>query len=99
MVLFPSLQRLLTDFGESSRLARLRRRLSQQQLAERAGITRPTLRSLEKGAPSVSLGVCANVLFCLGLEKELGRIAIDDEVGRKLQDAGLTVKRRAPKRP
>ena len=95
----PSLQRRLTEVGENLRLARLRRRLSAIQIAERAGISRPTLRSIENGDPSVSFGAYASVLFCLGLESDLAGLAADDELGRKLQDAALTVKRRAPRRP
>lgn len=95
----PSLQRRLTAVGENLRLARLRRKLSATQISERAGITRPTLRAIERGDPSVSFGAYATVLFCLGLEQDLEALAHDDELGRKLQDAGLTVKRRAPRQP
>jgi hypothetical protein len=63
-------------------------------LAERAGMTRMTLASIEKGEPTASLGAYANVLFSLGLEQDLSQIAKDDEFGRKLQDAGLTSLRR-----
>jgi transcriptional regulator with XRE-family HTH domain len=85
----PKLIALLKLMGENIRLARLRRNLSSSMLAERAGMTRMTLYSIENGEPSVSLGAYANVLFCIGLEKDLSLIANDDEFGRKLQDAGL----------
>lgn len=98
MILLPALQRYLTDLGENLRLARLRRRLSAAQVAERAGITRPTLRAIESGDPSVSLGGYANVMLCLGLEKDLEKLGQEDELGRKLQDVQLGVKRRAPRR-
>lgn len=97
--LLPTLARHLTDLGENIRLARLRRRLSAAQVAERAGITRTTLRGVERGDGSVSMGAYASVLFTLGLEQDLDGVACDDELGRKLQDAGLSVKRRAPRRP
>jgi transcriptional regulator with XRE-family HTH domain len=97
-VVLPSLQRLLTELGENIRLARLRRKFSATIVAERAGIARNTLRAIEKGDPNVTFGAYANVLLCLGLEKDLGLIAHDDELGRKLQDAGLPTKARAPRR-
>ena len=96
-VILPSLQRLLTALGENIRLARLRRRFSTTIVAQRAGIARNTLRAIEHGNASVSLGAYANVLFCLGLEKDLALIAGDDELGRKLQDASLPIKARAPR--
>jgi transcriptional regulator with XRE-family HTH domain len=95
ITLLPSLQRRLGDLGENIRLARLRRNLTATQVSERAGISRPTLRAIERGDPGVALGAYANVLLSLGLEGDLERVARDDVLGRKLQDAGLTVKRRA----
>ena len=84
--------------GENIKLARLRRKLTTEQVAERAGISRSTLWQVEKGFASVSLGTYTQILFVLGLEKDLESIAKNDVLGRKLQDADLSVGRRAPKK-
>jgi transcriptional regulator with XRE-family HTH domain len=97
-VLLPSQQRTLVHLGENIRLARLRRDLPATQVAERAGIGRSTLVKVEKGDEGVSIGVYLRVLFVLGLDKDLLKVAEDDILGRKLQDAQLTVKERASKR-
>ncbi len=88
----------LETLGENIRLARLRRNISTSLQAERAGISRPTLAMIEKGSPSVSLGSYVQVLSILGLEKDLLKVAADDELGRKLQDLNLSVRQRAPKK-
>ncbi len=87
--LLPSLQKQLSLFGESLRLARLRRELTASLVAERAGISRQTLLAIEKGAPSVSIGAYASVLLSLGLEKELGQFLAEDKLGRVLQDSRM----------
>ena len=97
MVLLPKITRLLAILGENIKLARLRRRLSSEQISERANISRPTLVSIEKGSASVSMGAYAQVLAILGLEEDLLLLAKDDELGRKLQDANLPIRSRAPK--
>ena len=96
--LMPSLQGVLKELGGNIKLARLRRKLSAEQVSERANISRATLWHVEKGAPSVAMGIYCQVLFVLGLEKDLLKVANDDVLGRKLQDAELVVKERAPKR-
>lgn len=90
--------KILAELGENIRLARLRRKLSSEQVAERADISRKTLYMIERGLPNVSLGNYAQVLSVLGLVEDLLNVAKDDTLGRKLQDAELTVKERAPKR-
>ena len=90
--------KILKELGDNIKLARLRRKLSTQQVAERAGISRPTLYEIERGKPNVSIGNYAQVLSVLGLEDDLLNVAKDDLLGRKLQDAKLLVKERAPKR-
>jgi transcriptional regulator with XRE-family HTH domain len=96
--LLPKIERILTTVGEQIKLARLRRKLSSEQVAERAGIGRSTLVRLEKGDAGVSIGHLINVLRVLGLEKDVLLLAKDDELGRKLQDADISTKNRAPKR-
>jgi len=96
--ILPVLSKILAEFGENIKLSRLRRKLSAVQISERADISRPTLLSIEKGKPGVAIGSYAKVLFVLGLEKDLLKVAEDDTLGRKIQDAGLVVKERSPKK-
>ena len=85
----PGIRNVLIILGENLRLARLRRKITSTMLAERSGMTRNTLRSIEKGDGGVTFGAYASVLFCLGLDKDLLLIAKEDPLGRKLQDAEL----------
>ncbi len=98
IVILPKTKRILNEMGENIKLARLRRKLSSEQVAERANISRPTLSAIEKGSPSVSIGSYLLVLQVLGLEKDFLLLAKDDELGRKLQDANISISKRAPKR-
>ena len=96
--MLPSQQRTLDLVGENIKLARLRRDLTAEQVAERAGVGRSTLVKVEKGDAGVAIGIYLKVLFTLGLDKDLLKIAEDDTLGRKLQDAKLNVKQRASKK-
>jgi transcriptional regulator with XRE-family HTH domain len=99
VTILPKTQEYLTQLGEQVKLARLRRKLPVELVAERAGISRATLWSVEKGSPSVAIGTYAAVLHALnGMDKDLLLIAKDDELGRKLQDLELQTIKRAPKR-
>ncbi|RYY13403.1 MAG: helix-turn-helix domain-containing protein [Alphaproteobacteria bacterium] len=91
--LLPEAKAALGRFGERLRLARLRRRLSAKQVAERAGMAPMTLRSLERGSAGVTIGAYAAVMQVLGLQEDLERLAQEDPFGRSLQDASL------PQRP
>jgi len=97
VALLPSVQRTLDMLGENIRLARLRRDLSSVMVAQRAGISRQTLSALENGSGSVSMAAWIQVLFVLGLEKDLQSVASDDRLGRTLQDAKLPTRMRARK--
>ena len=93
--LLPNQRRILEEFGENLRCARLRRDLSSTQVAERAGISRGTLVKIERGDENVALGFYFRVLTVLSLEKDLSAVARDDALGRKLQDAKLPLRGRA----
>lgn len=98
-VILPQTLRMLNQMGEQIRLARLRRRLTAELVAERAGISRMTLSNIEKGSPSVAIGSYAAVLHALnGMDRDLLLVAKDDELGRKLQDLGLPTRCRAPRK-
>lgn len=89
---------ILARLGENVKLARLRRKFSTRFLAERSGIAVSTLVNIEDGSPSVSLGNYLQVLTVLRLEEDLLLIADKDPIGRQIQDSGLVVKKRAPKK-
>ncbi|WP_298292963.1 helix-turn-helix transcriptional regulator [Thiomonas sp.] len=87
--LLPPVNELLQQFGERLRLARLRRRLPAKQVAERAGMSPMTLRSLERGSAGVTMGAYLAVMHVLGIERDLDLLAKADPVGRELQDSRL----------
>ena len=97
--LLPKHERMMQTLGENIHLARLRRDLTSEQVAERAGISRNTLIKIERGDEGVAIGMYFRVLIVLGLQDDLLLIARDDVLGRKLQDIGLTTPRRASKKP
>ncbi len=55
-ILFPGAQKTISVPGGNIKLARLRRKFSAEQVAERANISRLTLVSIEKGNPDVTIG-------------------------------------------
>jgi transcriptional regulator with XRE-family HTH domain len=86
-----STTRALKKLGSDLRDARLRRRLSMQITADRARTTRATLTRIERGDPSVSVGLYGSVLNVLGLLDGLARLAdvAVDRVGVELEASRL----------
>ncbi|MBX9654891.1 hypothetical protein K2Y11_14865 [bacterium] len=101
---FPSLpfpvKRALKKMGQDIADARRRRRIPTTLMAERAMISRATLARVEKGAPQVSLGIYATVLFVLGLDKRLVDLADarHDDIGLELEEERLPRKIYLPRR-
>ena len=56
VAVLPQTQAILEQLGEQIKLARLRRHLSAELVAERAGVSRATVWNVEKGNPSVAIG-------------------------------------------
>ena len=86
---FPKNRQMLALLGENIKLAGKRRGYTQSLIAERTGLSRLTVRKIEQGDPTVSIGHYVAVLSVLGLVEDFGRVASDDELGRKLQDIKL----------
>jgi transcriptional regulator with XRE-family HTH domain len=83
----------LADFGERLRLARLRRRLTAQQVAESAGITRVTLHRAEAGDAAVTMGTYLKVMAAFALDADVALLARDDEVAQSTQNVPLPTRR------
>lgn len=92
------LEKTMTIMGEQIKLARLRRNLSIAQIAERATCSPLTINRIEKGSPTVSMGIYARVLYALQLDDDLLLLAKEDTLGRTLQDLGLKHRQRASKK-
>lgn len=93
--------RALGALGADISAARRRRRISTSLMAERAFIARTTLARVEKGDPTVSMGIYASVLFALGMAERLGALAAPqtDEVGLSLEAQRLPLRIARRKNP
>ncbi len=98
IVMYPASMKEMDALGQRLKDARLRRRFSMETVCSRADISRPTLYKVEKGDPTVAVGIYINVLRVLGLVEDLGMIAKEDAIGRRLQDEALPHRKRAPRR-
>ena len=92
------LEQKMQIVGEQIKLARLRRNLSVAQVAERATCSALTINRIEKGTPTVAIGIYLRVLYALQLDDDILFLAQKDEMGRALQDLALTRRERASKK-
>jgi transcriptional regulator with XRE-family HTH domain len=92
------LEQKMQTVGEQIKLARLRRNLSVAQVAERATCSPLTVSRIEKGAPTVAIGIYLRVLYALQLDDDILSLAKDDKLGRTLQDMNLAQRERASKK-
>lgn len=92
------LEQKMQIVGEQIRLARLRRNLSIAQIAERATCSELTVMRVEKGAPTVAIGIYLRILYALQLDDDIVLLAKDDQLGRMLQDMNLKNRERASKK-
>lgn len=90
----------LRKLGHSFRNARIRRRIPMELMAKRASISRTTLTKVEKGDPSVSLGIYASIMFILGMLSNLADLfgMEKDEIGRNFEEENLPQRVRLPHR-
>ncbi len=98
IVMYPASMKEMDALGQRLKDARLRRRFSMETVCARADISRPTLYKVEKGDPTVAIGIYVNELRVLGLIEDLGMIAKEDTIGRRIQDEMLPFRKRAPRR-
>lgn len=94
-----AVRRALRQLGADIRHARLRRRLPQDVVADRALTSRQTVARMEKGDWRVAIGTWASVLFALGLLDGLAGLASPetDPVGRALESEQLPERARLPR--
>ena len=92
------LEQKMQVVGEQIKLARLRRNLSVAQVAERATCSPLTVLRIEKGAPTVAIGIYLRVLYALQLDDDILSLAKDDKLGRALQDMNMIPRKRASKK-
>ena len=84
--------------GQNIRVARIRRRMSQEELAQASNITRKTLYELETGNPGATIGTLFTVVWKLGLMSTTTALVDPDtdEHGKILEAAQRPKRARRP---
>jgi hypothetical protein len=96
----PSVLASLRSLGENLAIARKRRREPLKSWAQRIGVSEPTLMRMEKGDPSVSMGVYATALWLISRSQALAELAAPEHDLIALEDAVRAAKTRSVrKRP
>ena len=92
-------RKTLEKLGSDIKEARIRRKISMELMAQRAGIARPTLVKVEQGDATTSMGIYAKVIFILGLNDNLADIADirNDKVGIMIESKELPKRARTRK--
>ncbi|HEY3820705.1 MAG TPA: helix-turn-helix transcriptional regulator [Polyangiaceae bacterium] len=100
-ILPPKLRRSLAKFGSDLALARRKRHVTTAMMAERLGVAKTTYARVERGDPTVAMGVYAMALFVLGFGEALGDIvdASRDEQGLLLDAQRVPRRVRMRKEP
>ena len=89
MILKASGKEMLVNMGKQIRLARLRRGIQVDEIADKAGISRVTVWAVEKGMDSVAIGNYAAILSALEVSEDFNLIAREDAAGHEAMDARL----------
>lgn len=96
VALTSSEQEAILLLGRRIKAARLRRNISQEAMAQRAGVTRKTYADLEGGKPTVGLSILVKVMMILGYVDRVGDILASDPIGEDIEAASS--RKRAGKR-
>ncbi len=80
----PSQKKILQAIGETIKIRRKQRCLSEKKLAERCLLSRSTIQLIEKGDPNVKMGSYMDVMVELCMSWCLAKLAIDSEEMRQL---------------
>jgi transcriptional regulator with XRE-family HTH domain len=76
----------LQKLGRDIAVARKRRRLSMRDMASRMMVNLKTVQRLEKGDPTVGIGIVAGALWILGLDRRLGDLVAPESDTTGLQE-------------
>ncbi len=84
-----AVQDSLERLGRNIRRARIRRKLSQDELARRVGVSRFVVADIEHGKPSTGIAAYIGALWAMGLLGDMRAVADPDrdEEGKTLERA------------